>query len=133
MLEYAIQFIALALPSSAARLALDIRFFGRNGIEGGAAISIGVIASVCGFITQVLLILVITLSGLASLDLSGSVATSTDSPSDSPSSEGYPLLILTAALVAGVIVTLAVRSTGRRSPVPSPGTVRCSARRPRRP
>jgi uncharacterized membrane protein YbhN (UPF0104 family) len=109
MLEYAIQFIALAVPSSAARLALDIRFFGRNGIEGGAAISIGVIASVCGFITQVLLILVITLSGLASLDLSGSVATSTASPSDSSSSEGYPLLILTAALVvAGVIVTLAV-------------------------
>ena len=109
MLEYAIQFIALALPSSAARLALDIRFFGRNGIEGGAAISIGVIASVCGFVVQVLLILVITLSGLASLDLSGSVATSTASPSDPSSSEGYPLLILTAALVvAGVIVTLAV-------------------------
>ena len=71
MLEYAIQFIALAVPSSAARLALDIRFFGRNGIEGGGAVSIGVIASVCGFITQVLLILVISLSGLASLDLGG--------------------------------------------------------------
>ena len=109
MLEYAIQFIALAVPSSAARLALDIRFFGRNGIEGGAAISIGVIASVCGFIIQVLLILVISLSGLASLDLSGRVATSTASPSDSSSSDGFPLLILTAALVvAGVIVTLAV-------------------------
>jgi hypothetical protein len=54
MLEYAIQFIALAVPSSAARLALDVRFFGRNGIEGGAAISIGVIDSVCGFIIQVL-------------------------------------------------------------------------------
>src|SRR5829696_7160536 len=71
MLEYAIQFIALAVPSSAARLALDIRFFGRNGIEGGAALSIGVIASVCGFIVQVLLIVVISLSGLASLELGG--------------------------------------------------------------
>jgi uncharacterized membrane protein YbhN (UPF0104 family) len=109
MLEYAIQFIALAVPSSAARLALDIRFFGRNGIEGGAAISIGVIASVCGFITQVLLILMISLSGLASLDLGGSVATSTAPPSAPSSSDGYPLLILTAALVvAGVVVTLAV-------------------------
>ena len=109
MLEYAIQFIALALPSSAARLALDVRFFGRNGIEGGAAISIGVIASVCGFITQVLLILVIGLSGLASLDLQGSGTTTTSSTGDSSSSGGYPLLILTAALVvAGVIVTLAV-------------------------
>jgi uncharacterized membrane protein YbhN (UPF0104 family) len=109
MLQYAIQFVALALPSSAARLALDIRFFGRNGIEGGAAISIGVIASVCGFVVQVLLILVISLSGLASLDLGGSGASSTASTGDSSSSGGAPLLLLTAALVvAGVLVILAV-------------------------
>jgi uncharacterized membrane protein YbhN (UPF0104 family)/tRNA A-37 threonylcarbamoyl transferase component Bud32 len=109
MLQYAIQFIALALPSSAARLALDIRFFGRNGIEGGAAVSIGVIASVCGFVVQVLLIVVIGLSGLASLDLGGGGGSSTASTGGSSSSDGYPLLILTAALVvAGVIVTLAV-------------------------
>jgi uncharacterized membrane protein YbhN (UPF0104 family)/tRNA A-37 threonylcarbamoyl transferase component Bud32 len=104
MLDYAIQFIALALPSSAARLALDIRFFGRNGIDAGAAISISAITSVCGFIIQILLILVIGLSGLATLELGGSASTS-----DSSSSDGYPLLILTAALVvAGVIVILAV-------------------------
>jgi uncharacterized membrane protein YbhN (UPF0104 family) len=109
MLEYAIQFIALAVPSSAARLALDVRFFGRNGIEGGGALSIGVIASVCGFVMQVLLILVITLSGLASLDLSGSAASSTSSTGDSSSSGGHPLLILTAVLVVlGLLVTLAV-------------------------
>ena len=69
MLDYAIQFIALAVPSSAARLALDIRFFGRNGIDAGGAVSISAITSVCGFVVQVLLILVISLSGLASLDL----------------------------------------------------------------
>jgi len=109
MLQYAIQFVALALPSSAARLALDIRFFGRNGIEGGAAISIGVIASVCGFVVQILIILVISLSGLASLDLGGSATSSTASTGGSSSSDGSPLLLLTAALVvAGVIVILAV-------------------------
>ena len=109
MLEYAIQFIALAVPSSAARLALDVRFFGRNGIEGGAALSIGVIASVCGFIIQVLLIVVISLSGLASLDLGGAGATTTSSASDASSTGGHPLLFLTAILVVlGVIVTLAV-------------------------
>src|SRR5215211_1065202 len=109
MLEYAIQFIALAVPSSAARLALDVRFFGRNGIEGGAALSIGVIASVCGFIIQVLLIVVISLSGLASLDLGGRDATTTSSAaSDSSSSGGHRLLILAAALmVPGLLVTLA--------------------------
>jgi uncharacterized membrane protein YbhN (UPF0104 family)/tRNA A-37 threonylcarbamoyl transferase component Bud32 len=109
MLDYAIQFIALAVPSSAARLALDIRFFGRNGIDAGGAVSISVITSVCGFIIQVLLIVMISLSGLASLDLGGTDATSTASTGDSSSSDGYPLLILTAALVvAGVIVTVAV-------------------------
>jgi uncharacterized membrane protein YbhN (UPF0104 family) len=109
MLQYAIQFIALAVPSSAARLALDVRFFGRNGIEGGAALSIGVIASVCGFITQILLVLVISLSGLASLDLGGRDATATSSTSDSSSSGGSRLLILTVVLVVlGVLVTLAV-------------------------
>jgi uncharacterized membrane protein YbhN (UPF0104 family)/tRNA A-37 threonylcarbamoyl transferase component Bud32 len=109
MLEYAIQFIALAVPSSAARLALDVRFFGRNGIEGGAALSIGVIASVCGFIIQVLLIVVISLSGLASLDLGGAGATTTSSASDASSTGGHPLLLLTAVLVVlGVSVTLAV-------------------------
>ena len=108
MLEYAIQFIALAVPSSAARLALDVRFFGRNGIEGGAALSIGVIASVSGFVIQVLLVLVTSLSGLASLDLGGA-APATSSTSDSSSSGGHRLLILAAVLVVvGLLVTLAV-------------------------
>jgi len=107
MLEYAIQFIALAVPSSAARLALDVRFFGRNGIDAGGAVSIGVIDSVCGFIVQVLLIVMISLSGLASLNLGGGT-TGASSTSDSPSG-GHRLLILTAALVvAGLLVTLAV-------------------------
>jgi uncharacterized membrane protein YbhN (UPF0104 family) len=109
MLEYAIQFIALAVPSSAARLALDVRFFGRNGIDGGGALSIGVIASVCGFITQVLLIVLISLSGLASLELGGGGATGASSTGGSSPSGGHRLLILTAALVVvGVVVTLAV-------------------------
>jgi uncharacterized membrane protein YbhN (UPF0104 family)/tRNA A-37 threonylcarbamoyl transferase component Bud32 len=109
MLEYAIQFIKLAVPSSAARLALDVRFFGRNGIDPGGALSIGVIASVCGFIVQVLLIVVVSLSGLASLDLGGSGATATSSTSGSSASGGHRLLILTAVLVVlGVVVTLAV-------------------------
>ena len=109
MLEYAIQFIKLAVPSSAARLALDVRFFGRNGIDAGGALSIGVIASVCGFVVQVLLIVVVSLSGLASLDLGGSGATAMSSTGGSSASGGHRLLILTAVLVVlGVIVTLAV-------------------------
>jgi hypothetical protein len=72
MLQYAIQFIQLAVPSSAARVALEVRFFERNGVDAGGALSIGLIDSVSGFVIQILLIVVITLSGLASLDLSSS-------------------------------------------------------------
>ena len=67
------------------------------------------IASVCGFITQVLLVLVTSLSGLASLDLGGGDATATSSTSDSSASGGHRLLILAAVLVVlGLLATLAV-------------------------
>ena len=79
MLQYAIQFIQLAVPSSAARVALEVRFFQRNGVDTGGALSIGLIDSLSGFVIQILLILIITLSGLASLDLSSSSSSSSSS------------------------------------------------------
>jgi len=74
MLQYGIQFIALAVPSSAARIALEIRFFERVGVHAAGAVTIGMIDSFSTFCIQILLILVIIISGLASLDLSGSGA-----------------------------------------------------------
>jgi uncharacterized protein (TIRG00374 family) len=104
MLQYAIQFIQLAVPSSAARVALEVRFFQRNGVETGAALSIGLIDSVSGFVIQILLILVITLSGLATLDLS-----SGSSSSSSSSSSGPSLLLLAAALIVlGFVIALLI-------------------------
>jgi len=108
MLQYAIQFIALAVPSSAARVALEVRFFECNGADAGAAISIGAIDSVCGFVVQMVLILVITLSGLVNLDLS-SARSSSSSSSSSSSGGGHPIVILLAVvLVLAGIVALAV-------------------------
>jgi uncharacterized protein (TIRG00374 family) len=106
MLQYAIQFIQLAVPSSAARVALEVRFFQRNGVETGAALSIGLIDSVSGFVIQILLILVITLSGLATLDLSSG---SSSDPSSSSSSSGPSLLLLAAALILlGAVIALLI-------------------------
>ena len=96
MLQYAVQFIQLAVPSSAARVALEVRFFQRQGVETGGALSIGLIDSVSGFVIQIALILIITLSGLASLDLS--TGSSSSSSSDS-SSSGPNLLLLAAGLI----------------------------------
>ena len=69
-LEFAIQFIALAVPSSAARVAVSVRFFQRQGAPAAQALTIGLIDSVFGFVVQVLLLMVIVFSGLVTLDLS---------------------------------------------------------------
>ena len=107
MLQYAIQFIQLAVPSSAARVALEVRFFQRNGVDTGAALSIGLIDSVSGFVIQIFLILLITLSGLASLDLSSS--SSSSSSSSGSSSSGPSLLVLAAILIVlGALMALAI-------------------------
>jgi uncharacterized protein (TIRG00374 family) len=106
MLQYAVQFIQLAVPSSAARVALEVRFFQRQGVETGGALSIGLIDSVSGFVIQIVLILLITLSGLASLDLS---ASNSSSSSSSSASSGPSLLLLAAALIVlGAIIALAI-------------------------
>jgi uncharacterized membrane protein YbhN (UPF0104 family)/tRNA A-37 threonylcarbamoyl transferase component Bud32 len=105
MLQYAIQFIQLAVPSSAARVALEVRFFQRNGVETGAALSIGLIDSLSGFVIQIALILVITLSGLATLDLSSG----SNSDQSSSSSSGPSLLLLAGGLILlGVVIALLI-------------------------
>ncbi len=108
MLQYAIQFIQLAVPSSAARVALEVRFFQRNGVDTGGALSIGLIDSLSGFVIQIALILIITLSGLASLDLSSGSSSSSDSSGSSSSSGPNLLLLAGVLLVVGVIVALTI-------------------------
>ncbi len=109
MLQYAVQFIQLAVPSSAARIALEVRFFERNGVGSAGAIAIGAIDSVSGFLIQALLILVITLSGLASLDLSSAMSSSSSSSSSS-SGGGHNVLLtlLVVGAVGAAIVVLVV-------------------------
>jgi uncharacterized membrane protein YbhN (UPF0104 family) len=111
VLQYAIQFIALVLPATAARLALEVRFFQRFGIPPATALSFGVIGSVSGFVVQVGLLLVIAVAGLPGFtsDLSrGSDDTSSDG------SSGSLLAVLVALLVVTLAVSLLVPSLRRR-------------------
>jgi len=94
MLQYGIQFISLAVPSSAARVALEIRFFERVGVPAAGAITIGMIDSFSTFCIQILLMTVITISGLASLHLFGS-----GSSSSSGSSIDWRSLVIGCALL----------------------------------
>lgn len=70
-LQWAIAFIALAVPSSAARIALEIRFFGRMGLSSASAVAVGAIDSVSGFLVEVTLIALILLTGMSTLQLGG--------------------------------------------------------------
>jgi uncharacterized membrane protein YbhN (UPF0104 family) len=99
-LEYAIQFIALAVPSSAARVAVNVRFFQRQGAPAAQALTIGLIDSVFGFIVQVILLFVIVVSGLVTLDLS------LDGLNVDPS--GKLLVLLGILVVAAVVIALTV-------------------------
>jgi uncharacterized protein (TIRG00374 family) len=113
LLQYAIQFIAVVLPATAARLALEIRFFERFGIAAAGALSIGVIDSVSGFVVQVLLLLLIVLSPAPGLTepLTGS----SDSTSSSSSGSTISLAALAAIiLVVGLVVAIALPRTRRR-------------------
>ena len=68
-LQFAIRFIALAVPSSAARIALSVRFFQRSGAPTSEAIAIGAIDSVSGFVIQALILAIVALANLVILDL----------------------------------------------------------------
>jgi uncharacterized membrane protein YbhN (UPF0104 family) len=69
LLQFAIRFIALAVPSSAARIALSVRFFQRSGAPTSEAIAIGAIDSVSGFVIQAFILAIVALANLVTLDL----------------------------------------------------------------
>jgi uncharacterized membrane protein YbhN (UPF0104 family) len=120
MLQYAIQFLAVVAPATAARLALEVRFFQRFGLAAAAALSIGLVDSVSGFVVQVLLLLVIGLSSLPGLTepINTGDSSSSDTSSSSDASSGASLgeiaLILLAAAVVAFLIALLIPKTRAR-------------------
>ena len=106
MLQYGVQFIQLAVPSSAARIALEIRFFERVGVPGAGAISIGFIDSFSTFLIQIAFIVIILLSGMVSLNLS-----SNQGSGGSGSFDWQALLIATGLVVVALVIALFVPKT----------------------
>lgn len=94
LLQFSIRFIALAVPSSAARIALSVRFLQRSGASTAEAIAIGAIDSVSGFVIQAAILAIVALANLVTLDLA---------ILDLPDLDGRLLI-----LGAGVIVILVV-------------------------
>jgi uncharacterized membrane protein YbhN (UPF0104 family) len=94
LLEFAITFVNLAVPSTAARVAVNIRFFQRNGLDRTTAIAVGGLDSVGGFVAQMILLFGIIGFGLGSLNL--------DVSTSNVDFNGQWLLILLVLLVIGI-------------------------------
>jgi uncharacterized membrane protein YbhN (UPF0104 family) len=68
-LQLAVSYVNLAIPASAARVAVNVRFFQSHGLPPGSALAVGALDGFAGFLVQVgLLIGLLTLTS-ASLDL----------------------------------------------------------------
>jgi uncharacterized membrane protein YbhN (UPF0104 family) len=119
LLQFAIRFIALAVPSSAARIALSVRFFQRSGVPTSEAIAIGAIDSVAGFVIQAVTLVIIALANLVTLDLS---------TQDIPVDVSGKLIILGAVAVVIVVVVAVFVPRIRRMIAPHVSGVRTAAR-----
>jgi uncharacterized membrane protein YbhN (UPF0104 family) len=96
-LQFAIRFIALAVPSSAARVALTVRFFQRAGLKTSPAIAVGFVDSIAGFVVQIVLVVVIWFAGLGSLRVNTSGL----------SLDIDPQLVLAVVIAAVVVIAVA--------------------------
>jgi uncharacterized membrane protein YbhN (UPF0104 family) len=69
LLQFAVQFLALAVPSSASRIALNVRFFRGVGLTATEALAVGAVDSFAGFVVEALIVVVVLVSGAASLEI----------------------------------------------------------------
>lgn len=90
-LQLAVSYVNLAVPTSAARMAINIRFFQRHGVPPGGAIAAGAIDGFGGFVVQLGLLVSFVLLGPVSLELE----------LDAPAS-GAPTRLLLLVLVVGL-------------------------------
>lgn len=68
-LQLAISYVNLAIPTAAARVAVNIRFFQRHGVPPGAALASGALDGFSGFIVQALLLVTLLIATPLSLNL----------------------------------------------------------------
>ena len=96
-LQLSVSYVNLVIPSTAARMAVNIRFFQRHGVPAGGAMAAGAIDGLSGFIIEALILGSMLLFGSQSLGLS------LDS-SDSGSSFTLLLIVVIAGLASIAIV-----------------------------
>jgi uncharacterized protein (TIRG00374 family) len=100
-LQFAIAYINMAVPSTAGRLAMVMRFYQRVGSTATTALGASALDSFANFIVQVILIGGILLFGLGTLDLSMSSASD-----DLPPNLGEFIVITIVVLVVAAAISM---------------------------
>jgi uncharacterized protein (TIRG00374 family) len=105
-LQFAICYVNLAIPSTAARVAINVRFLQRFGIPPTMAVSAGVIDSVSGFVVQIVLFLLMFFWSDIDFGLS----------SDTGDLSGLATiaLIMAIVIVAGAVLVVVIPALRRR-------------------
>jgi uncharacterized membrane protein YbhN (UPF0104 family) len=99
-------FVNLAMPSTAGRVAVNIRFFERSGVDPTTAVAIGAIDGFTGFLGQLMLIGSVLIFGLGTLEFSLDDRFSLDR-------DGSLLLWLGIAAVVAIVIVAAVPALRR--------------------
>jgi glycosyltransferase 2 family protein len=108
LLQFAVTFISLVFPGTVARMALNVRFFQRQGIAPASAVSIGVIENFGGYIVQIVIILAAVIFGLGEIEVDLQAASQRDG------SLLYVLVALVGAVIVVAVVAVAVPRWRRR-------------------
>jgi glycosyltransferase 2 family protein len=102
LLQFTVSFINLVLPSTVARMALNVRFFQRQGIPPASAVSIGLIDNFGTYTVQIFVILAALLFGFGELNLNFDLSAHKDN------GLVVLLVVLIAVALLGVLVAAAV-------------------------
>lgn len=114
-LQLAISYVNLAIPTAAARIAVNVRFFQRQGVPPSAAVATGALDGVSGFIVQAILLGSLLLFSSLSLDVDVS----------GPASAAIRVVAIVGAILAVVMAVILVVPRLRRYVL---GAVRRTAR-----
>ena len=104
LLQFSVTFVNLVFPSTVGRMALNIRFFQRQGIPPASAVSIGVIENFAGYTVQVFILLAAVVFGFGGIhvDLQRS-------SHDNGDLLDVLLLVLVLAIVAAIVAVATPR------------------------
>jgi uncharacterized membrane protein YbhN (UPF0104 family) len=97
-LQLSVSYVNLVIPSTAARMAVNIRFFQRHGVPAGGAVAAGAVDGFSGFIIEALLLGLMLIFGTQSLDLALT--------SPSGSSHSLAMILVVVALLSVLIVAV---------------------------